>query len=374
MQPCLPSDLPFGLLAGGQAVPAVAFGPVQVYPDLQKILEGNVQSPGSACLPVPPGPLLFGFVIEHGPCVGIGVPLFRLLFQEIDCLPLVSRLAPEMLHGYPDQVKVPHREITGPEFSRQLSHCLLPRDLAFHLPRCLPQELYPPIEPCQLLHQVFRAESRLSGKVSAVGIRQRPEISLEPGEPGIVADDGKPLQVVRHVGGHPGQPGAQKLLQEALHLPGRVPHFLQVVNRRVRRLRPEGLSGQYASLHLAPEDGGGLVPAQLLFMAGAGGIFQRGQELHCHPLFRQVDSDHRGLLYHRADAACGLVDESLEIAAAQGLLELIEGVGVYLFPCGAVSVFIDYVYVVIWVLISGTAPPRHDAGIRNGLRFLGGFL
>ncbi len=116
------------------------------------------------------------------------------------------------------------------------------------------------------------------------------------------------------------------------------------------------------------------MPAQFLFMAGAGGIFQGGQELHCHPLFRQVDGDHRGLLYHRADAACGLVDESLEIAAAQGLLELIEGVGVYLFPCGAVSVFIDYVYVVIWVLISGTAPPRHDAGIRNGLRFLGCFL
>ncbi len=294
-------------------------------PDFQQIFKRNVQPPGGLAFlhisPPLPG------IIEYRPGIGVGVPFPGILLEKIDGLSLIPCLALEMLHGNPNQIQIAYRKIVRPELSGKLCH--------FTAVPGSRQKLHPPVQPGHLDHQVSGLKRGFPFQVSVVGVGQGTEVSLEPGQLRIVADDGQPFQVVQHVRRDPGQPGAQKLLQEFPHLSGYCLDFRQVVGRRFRSLPQQGFPGDDSGLQLAPEDGRCLVLAQFLFVAGTGGVLQRRQKLYHVLLSRKADGDYRGILYLGADVGRHLVHEGLKLPVSEGFLQFGKGVGFYFYSdCG----------------------------------------
>ncbi len=291
-------------------------------PDLQQILKGKIKPPG--CLPLFRVSPSFPRIIKYGPGVGVGIPLFRIFLQKIDSLSLVPGLTLKMLHSNADQVQIPHRNIIRPEFACKPGHpaCILR----------LQQHFHPPVQPRHLLHKVFRLKSRLPCKISVIRIGKRAEIALEPGQAFIMADDGKPLQVIQHIRRSPGKPCGKQFLQKYLHLPRGFLHMRHVIFLGFHNLSKQRLLRHGACLQLAPKDGGRLMYTQFLLMAAAGGIFQRRQQLYRMVPPGQLYRDHRGRSDLRTDPGSHLIYESLKLPDSQRLFQFFKRVSAYFFP------------------------------------------
>ena len=137
-----------------------------------------------------------------------------------------------------------------------------------------------------------------------------------------MADDRKAFQRIRHIRGNSGKSGCHQLFQIIFHLGGGVFHLLRIDRYLLFPGFIQILQGKPAGFQLAPEDRFRLMDAEILFVAGAGRIFQRREQFYRGILTGKLYSKNGRFFYFRTEIFTCFIQKGGKVPCAHDFTQI----------------------------------------------------